>query len=141
MAVVEIPILEQRYQDLTERTLKAKDKFEETKKRLPVLKQYLIHRDTSKELVEWLTEVNSVFQEPFKVDSLENVEREIETHCATKQALQDRTKAIKETVANAKDLEEAGTLSETYIKGKYRRICLTNNQIISKPIFHIFLSF
>ena len=70
-----------------------------------------------KKLVEWLTEVNSVFQEPLRIDSLENVEREIENHCRTKKALQDRTQAIEETVANANDLEEAGTLSETDIKG------------------------
>jgi hypothetical protein len=68
-------------------------------------------------LVEWLTEVNSVFQEPLRIDSLENVEREIENHCRTKKALQDRAQAIEETVANANDLEKAGTLSATDTKG------------------------
>jgi tetrahydromethanopterin S-methyltransferase subunit H len=121
LAIVEISFLTDRYQALTERTLSTKNKFEATKKRLPVLKQYFIHRDTSKGLVEWLTEINAVFQEPFNVDSLENLEREIEAHSATKVALQDRSKALEGTVANAKALEEAGTLSETDMKGTYAR--------------------
>ncbi len=118
--MAEIPILEGRYQALTERTVRAKNEFEATRKRLPMLRQYFIHRDTSKGLVDWLTEVNSVFQESFHVDSLENVEREIEAHCATKTALKDRTQAMEETVANAKDLETAGTLSETDMKSTYK---------------------
>lgn len=117
LSVVEIAVLEERYQALTERTLNTKSKFEADKKRLPVLKQYFMHRDTSKGLVNWLSEIDSMFQESLNVDSLESVEREVEAHCATRAALQDSADAIERTVKNAKTLETAGTLCETDVKG------------------------
>ena len=84
-----------------------------------MLRQYFIHRDTSKGLVVWLSEINSAFQESINVDSLESVEREVEAHYATKAALQDSSDAIERTVENAKALEAAGTLCETDVKGIY----------------------
>lgn len=119
LSVLEIAVLEEQYQALTERTVSTKNKFETNKKRLPMLKQYFIHRDTSKGLVDWLSEIDSVFQESISVDSLESVEREVEAHCATKAALQDSSDAIERTVENAKALEAAGTLCEADVKGIY----------------------
>ena len=117
MAVLKIPILDQRYEALIERTSNIRNKFEATRKRVPFLKQYCIHRDTSKGLVNWLNELDLVLQEPFTVDSLENAEHEIEAHYKTKAAILNSSQAVEKTLENAKALEETERLSEADVKG------------------------
>ena len=136
LKTVKIPVLEVRYQALAKQTSSTRNTVEAMKKRLPILKQYLIHRDTSKGLVEWLTDVNSGFQEAFNVDSLEDIEREIEAHCATKAALDESSQAIEGTIASAKTLEMEGNLSETDMKG-YTCICNSHmcNKVTNSPTF------
>ena len=113
LSVVQIAVLEDRYKTLAEQTLNIKSRLEAERKRLPVLKQSFTHRDTSKGLVHWLTDVYSVLQEPVSADSLESATREIEVHYETKKALVDNTQVIEETVRNAQALDvSAGFLSE-----------------------------
>lgn len=116
LAVVQIPNLEDRCQAFAERTLSIKNELEAARKQLPILKRYFIHRETSKGFVDWLTEINSLLQDSFSVDSIESAEHEFEANYSTRTALQDNKQAIEETVINAKTLEEAGTLSEMDIK-------------------------
>lgn len=117
LAILNLPVLEDRFQTFAGRIIATKNMVDKTRKRLPMLKLCHTYRDTINELVEWLTESISAYQKPLVIDSRENLSREIEAHGLIKVAVQKTCKVVEETVANAKTLEAEGRLSETDIKG------------------------
>lgn len=102
-----IPSLEDLYQKSVAKEEKVKQQFDVLRKKLPVMKQYFLHRTTSKEHVDWLTEVSAVLQESFNLDSLESVETEVKALSAVNVALLQSKESVEQAIANAHILELA----------------------------------